>query len=115
MPGPEMLDKPIESDDMIFHAALVLKTIAHPVRLEILCLLAKDELCVHEITEAVGRSQSNVSQHLASLRSYGVLATRKDANRVLYHISDPRTNQIVSMLRDVFGSADSASHKPSVR
>jgi ArsR family transcriptional regulator len=39
---------------------------------------------------------------LAILRDKGVLATRKDANRVFYRIGDPRTLKLVSMMRDVF-------------
>jgi len=52
--------------------------------------------------EQVGTSQSNISQHLAILRDKGVLATHKDANRVYYRISDPRTLKLVGMMRDVF-------------
>ena len=93
-----------ESDANILHATEALKTIAHPLRLKIVCVLGSEELCVHDIEEAVGCSQSNVSQHLAILRSHGVLTTRKDANRVLYRINDPRTIKIVSMMGEVFSS-----------
>ncbi|PIU17033.1 MAG: ArsR family transcriptional regulator, partial [Gallionellales bacterium CG08_land_8_20_14_0_20_59_87] len=60
------------------------------------------ELSVQDIVEQVGTSQSNISQHLAILRDKGVLSTHKDANRVYYRISDPRTLKLVGMMRDVF-------------
>jgi len=45
-----------------------MRAIAHPLRLKILCVLGEHELSVQDIVEAVGTSQSNVSQHLAILR-----------------------------------------------
>ena len=52
--------------------------------------------------ERVGTSQSNISQHLAILRDKGILASRKDANRVYYRVGDSRTLRLISMMRDVF-------------
>ena len=57
---------------------------------------------MQEIVDAVGTSQSNISQHLAILREKGVLQTRKDANRVFYRVADQRTLQLVSLMREVF-------------
>jgi ArsR family transcriptional regulator len=92
----------IDRQEHIETAARVLKAIAHPLRLGILCVLGDSERCVQEIVEAVGTTQSNISQHLSILRDKGVLRTRKDANRVYYRIDDPRTLQIIGQIRDVF-------------
>ena len=92
----------IEKQEHIELAARALKSIAHPLRLKILCVLGDQEACVQEIVDQVGTSQSNISQHLAILREKGVLVTRKDANRVFYRVGDPRTLQLVSMMREVF-------------
>ncbi len=97
-----MKSKLIDKDEHIMQAALAMKAIAHPLRLKILCVLADHELSVQEIVDNVGTTQSNISQHLAILRDKGVLATRKDANRVYYRIGDPRTLKLVVMMRDVF-------------
>lgn len=99
-----MTSKLIDKDEDIMQASLAMKAIAHPLRLKILCVLAADELSVQDIVDNVGTSQSNISQHLAILRDKGVLATRKDANRVFYRIGDPRTLKLVEMMRDVFCS-----------
>ena len=92
----------IDKDEHILQASQAMKSIAHPLRLKILCVLAGNELSVQEIVDSVGTSQSNISQHLAILRDKGVLSTRKDANRVFYRIGDPRTLKLVGMMRDVF-------------
>ena len=97
-----MANKLIDRDEDIQQAALAIKAIAHPLRLKILCVLGDQEISVLEIVEQVGTSQSNISQHLAILRDKGVLATRKDANRVYYRIGDMRTLKLVGMMRDVF-------------
>jgi DNA-binding transcriptional ArsR family regulator len=83
-------------------AARALKAISHPLRLKILCVVGDQEVCVQDIVDAVGTSQSNISQHLAILRDKDVLATRKDANRVYYRVSDQRTLQLIGMMREVF-------------
>ena len=92
----------IDKQEHIEMAARALKAIAHPLRLKILCVVGDQEACVQEIVEAVGTSQSNISQHLAILREKGVLLTRKDANRVFYRVGDQRTLQLVAMMREVF-------------
>jgi len=84
--------------------ANALKAMAHPLRWKILCSLGDSELSVGEIVERTGTSQSNISQHLAILRDKGILASRKDANRVFYWVSDSRTLQLISMMREVFCS-----------
>ena len=92
----------IEKQEHIELAARALKAIAHPLRLKILCVVGDQEACVQEIVDAVGTSQSNISQHLAILREKGVLLTRKDANRVYYRVGDARTLQLIGMMREVF-------------
>jgi DNA-binding transcriptional ArsR family regulator len=102
--GKIMANKLIDRDEDIRQAALAVKAIAHPLRLKILCVLGDQEVSVQDIVEQVGTSQSNISQHLSILRDKGVLATRKDANRVFYRIGDLRTLKLVGMMRDVFCS-----------
>ena len=97
-----MTKKLIDKDEDILQASLAIKSIAHPLRLKILCMLGDKEVSVQDIVEDVGTSQSNISQHLAILRDKGVLITRKEANRVYYRIGDPRTLKLVGMMRDVF-------------
>jgi DNA-binding transcriptional ArsR family regulator len=102
--GAAMANKLIDRDEDIRQAAHAVKAIAHPLRLKILCVLGDQEVSVQDIVDQVGTSQSNISQHLSILRDKGVLATRKDANRVYYRIGDLRTLKLVGMMRDVFCS-----------
>lgn len=98
-------DVDLMADDAdIERASRSLKAMSHPLRLKILCTLGDEEVSVQEIVEHVGTSQSNISQHLAILRDKGILASRKDANRVYYRVSDSRTLKLIGMMREVFCS-----------
>ena len=101
MTETEITPLPTQDED-IERAAHSIKAMAHPLRLKILCTLGPNEVSVQDIVEMVGTSQSNISQHLAILRDKGILASRKDANRVYYRVSDSRTLRLIGMMRDVF-------------
>ncbi len=90
------------NDQDIERASRSLKAMSHPLRLKILCTLGDQEVSVQKIVEDVGTSQSNISQHLAILRDKGILASRKEANRVYYRVTDARTLQLIRMMREVF-------------
>lgn len=94
----------IEREEHIEQAARVLKAMAHPLRLKILCVLGDKEFSVQDIVGLVGSSQSNISQHLAILRDKEVLRARKAATRVYYRVGDQRTLQLLGMMREVFCS-----------
>ena len=88
----------------IKEAAEAMQAMAHPLRLKILCLVGNQELSVLEIVEAVGTSQSNVSQHLAILRGHRILLSRRDGNKIFYRIEDPRVLEMISLTKRIFCS-----------
>ncbi|MCR4300839.1 MAG: metalloregulator ArsR/SmtB family transcription factor [Sulfuricaulis sp.] len=96
----------ITNEADILLASRSLKAMAHPLRLKILCILGGcSEVSVQDIVEQVGTSQSNISQHLSILRDKGILAARKDANKVYYRIGDPKILQLIGSLREAFCSS----------
>jgi DNA-binding transcriptional ArsR family regulator len=82
--------------------AALLKTMSHPIRLKILCLLQEKEMTVGEIREQVKTTNANVSQHLSLLRGQGILSTRKDANFIFNRIEDARVVELISSMRQLF-------------
>jgi DNA-binding transcriptional ArsR family regulator len=70
------------------------RVLGDPGRLVILAVLQGGEKSVSEIVEATGRSQPNVSQHIASLARAGFVAARREGNRTYYRVVDPCVNQI---------------------
>src|SRR5215510_4049941 len=78
----------IGKSENIEQASAAMQAMAHPLRLKILCLVGNQELSVLEIVDAVGTTQSNISQHLAVLRDQAILLSRKEGNKVFYRIED---------------------------
>lgn len=68
--------------------AEVLKTLAHPRRLEIVHELARGPRTVGTLAEALGIAQPNVSQHLALMRSSGVVESERDGREIRYRLTD---------------------------
>jgi len=77
----------------------VLKALAHPQRLGIVERLKDGEVCVCEMNEESGFSQSNLSQHLKILRDADVLTFRKDGNKVLYSVRNRDIFEIIDALK----------------
>lgn len=75
-----------------------LKALAHPVRVEVLKMLAPGERCVCELVEELEVEQSNLSQHLAVMRRQGLIEARKEGTKVLYRVTDP---SVLAVLRSV--------------
>ena len=82
--------------------AALLKTMSHPIRLKILCLLQKKEMAVGDIREEVKTTNANVSQHLSILRNQGIVSSRKDANFIYNRIEDERVLELIAKMRDLF-------------
>jgi DNA-binding transcriptional ArsR family regulator len=76
------------------------KALADVGRLTLLATLQQGERSVGELAEATGRSQPNVSQHLASLTHAGVVEARRQGNKVYYRIADPAVLRICDVVCD---------------
>src|SRR5581483_351826 len=84
-------------------AVRFLKLVANEQRLRLLCRLAADgEMTVSRLAEAVGLSQSALSQHLARLREDGLVTFRREAQTLFYRIADRRTVTLMVTLRRLF-------------
>jgi DNA-binding transcriptional ArsR family regulator len=84
-------------------AATMLKLLANERRLLILCQLAMlGEMPVNHLAQAVGLSQSALSQHLARMREEGLVATRREAQTIHYRIADPNAARILATLKDIY-------------
>ncbi len=81
--------------------AEISKTLAHPIRLAILHTLRDGERTVNNLTEKLGASQSNISQHLALMRKARIVQTRKAGATVYYSLSNPKISQACDMIREV--------------
>jgi ArsR family transcriptional regulator len=88
-------------DDVTRLQAEVLKVLANPVRLEILHRLAGGPLEVGRIAESIGASQPNASQHLAVLRSSGLVEAERHGREIRYRLTDPDVITACALMRGV--------------
>ncbi len=84
--------------------ALLLKSISHPIRLQILCLLQNQELSVGELREGMATSGANISQHLNIMRHQGLIASRREANFIYNRIADQRISELMQTMKQLFCS-----------
>jgi DNA-binding transcriptional ArsR family regulator len=83
-------------------ASKALQAMGHPMRLKILCILSSGAVHVQELVEALGTTQSNISQHLAVLREQNIVRVKRDGVHMYYSIDDPRVVQMIELTRSVF-------------
>jgi len=88
-------------DEITILQAEVLKTLASPRRLEIVHALAARSMGVGRLADTLGTSQPNVSQHLAVLRSAGLVVSERHGREVRYQLVDPEVMVACGIMRTV--------------
>lgn len=77
------------SQEKLEKAAYILKTVAHPLRLSIIDLLAeKERMSVNEICEALSCEQSLLSHHLSNMRIKGLLKSERQGVQIFYSLKE---------------------------
>lgn len=84
------------------NASKLLKALANPQRLRILCLLVEQEMPVGQLNARMDLSQSALSQHLAILREKDLVTTRKQAQTVFYRVKQGPVTAIIRTLHDLY-------------
>ena len=82
--------------------AKTLRYIAHPLRLLIICMLAKREMFVGEIIDSLGTTKGNISQHLRILADNGLVASRRDGNKIIYRIEDGKLVKLLDTMKRLY-------------
>lgn len=86
--------------------AKTLHMLGNERRLMILCRLSDaGEMTVGGLADAVGLSQSALSQHLAKMRDDGIVSFRREGQTLWYRIADPRIEQLMTALHHLFCGA----------
>lgn len=97
-------DLPVKPDDERLDLTTELfRALSDPTRVLLLLALQEGECAVGDLVTALGKPQSTVSRHLAALRQSELVATRREASRVLYRIESPH---VLGLLAQAFSHAD---------
>ena len=84
-----LTDFPKLADEDLDRAAALVKVLDSKTRLEILLLLAEEEMVVHQLVAELEKSQPLISQHLRVLRSAGLVSSSRKGREVLYALNQP--------------------------
>lgn len=95
--GPKLGDEYVVYEKQ----AQICKAFANPVRLRILDLISSGECRISELQESLNISKANLSQHLAVLKSAGILAARRDGKQIYCSLAIPEVKQACQLVRKV--------------
>lgn len=82
--------------------AALLKTLAHPARLMLVCMLVEGEHSVGELEERLDLHQPHLSQQLTVLRGAGVVATRREGKQIFYSLAEAKAGRLIAALHSIF-------------
>jgi DNA-binding transcriptional ArsR family regulator len=83
-------------------AAALLKALAHPARLLVLCQLVEGESSVGELQPLTGLSMSALSQHLAVLREMALVTTRRESQTIYYGLAEGPAESVLNALYQAY-------------
>jgi DNA-binding transcriptional ArsR family regulator len=96
-----MLERQASSEDERQRYAAVGRALSDPKRLCVLESLAVGELSVSDLSVRVNCQVPNMSQHLAVLRSAGLVTTRRTGSTVYYRLADPRVLEAYRLIQTI--------------
>ncbi|EJW11023.1 Transcriptional regulator, ArsR family [Rhodovulum sp. PH10] len=102
-------------------ACTLLRALASPHRLMMVCAMLDRERSVGELAETLGMRIANVSQHLTLLRKDGLVTARRDGQTVWYAIASPAARELLGTLHRLYCTpapvcpAPSADSRPRLR
>ena len=89
------IKKAMPADEVIFRISSFFKVLGDDTRVKIIYALSLSELCVGDISEALGVSQSAVSHQLKQLKLEGQVKSRRDGKNIYYSLDDEHVVDII--------------------
>jgi len=86
----------------------ICKTLANPKRQEILDNLRQKDMTVSQLVKKTGISQANLSQHLAILRTKGIVSTSREGINIYYSISNAKIIKALDLISEVLEEASTS-------
>jgi len=90
------IDDIMPDEEILYDLADLFKVFSDTTRIKILYALMSGELCVADIAEAVGASQSAVSHQLRILKASRLVKFQRDGKNVLYSLSDDHVYTVIA-------------------
>lgn len=88
------------SEEVLYDLADLFRVFGDSTRIRILYALYENELCVNDITEALGMTQSAVSHQLKILKQSRLIRSRREGKQMFYALADDHVHTIIAMGRE---------------
>lgn len=101
----EIKNKEIDVEGMqaaALQATGLLKVLANPDRLLLLCQMTQDEYCVADLEEMTGIRQPTLSQQLTILREAELVHTRREGKQIFYNIASNEAMAVMQVLYELY-------------
>lgn len=82
-------------EELLYDLADFFKTFGDTTRVKILYALMEQDLCVADLTEAIGATQSAVSHQLRTLKQSRLVRAKREGKNVVYSLSDDHVHSIL--------------------
>ena len=89
----------------------LMKVLANPDRLLILCRLSQQEMCVGELEADLGVLQPTLSQQLTVLRKAALVTTRRDGKHIFYSLAAGPALEVIQVLYRHFCAGDTGTRR----
>ena len=83
-------------EDLLHELADFYKVFADSTRIKILCVLLEAEMCVCDLAEVLGMTQSAISHQLRILKQMKLVKNRREGKTVYYSLADDHIQTIIS-------------------
>ncbi|OQB14554.1 MAG: hypothetical protein BWY15_01065 [Firmicutes bacterium ADurb.Bin193] len=94
--GAEVAER-MPKDEILYDVAELFKVFGDTTRTKIICALFESEMCVQDLTEAVGMTQSAVSHQLRILRHFNLVLVRRRGKSSFYSLGDNHVKKIFAL------------------
>jgi DNA-binding transcriptional ArsR family regulator len=96
----QRVQKSIPSEDTLYDLAELFRIFGDSTRIRILYVLFESEMCVCDIAQLLGMTQSAISHQLRALKNARLIKSRRDGKTVFYSLADSHVRTIIDQGRD---------------
>ncbi len=93
----EQLRQSLPEDEVLYDLSELFRVFGDTTRIKILYTLFESELCVNDIAQLLGMTQSSVSHQLRILKSAKLVKFRRDGKQMIYSLDDDHVRSIIAL------------------
>ena len=91
----ERVNQAMPPEETLFDLAELFKVFGDSTRIRILCVLSESELCVCDIAQLLGMTQSAISHQLRILKQFRLIKNRREGKSVFYSLADAHVHRMI--------------------